>query len=253
MPVSVKSEAPASPPRIPDPTRGRPLSSREPGVGLNILVMGKAGTGKSTLIRGLFGKEARESVKDLGTPSITTSDLKADGVLVKITFWKSPGIYDGISKDQDHVRKMKEHLDMSDLVIYALRMDDTRLRPEDIETMQKLSRTFGDDLWVKGIVALTFANRVYYLDSAQVMTRTKEHVTKRHKQWEGHIHANLREGGISEAVIRGVPIVPAGYYAELRLFPDEEPWMSDFVRQAALRMQEDAKLALLKLTKVTNR
>ena len=249
-PVRVPAPSPPRRTFTSSPTRENPSYFRGSEDGLDILVIGKAGTGKSTLIKGLFGKNVEKSVTDLSLPSIASSELSVDGSSVKVTFWTSPGIYNGISEDLNRVEKMKEQISSSDLVLYVLRMDDTRLRPEDIKTMQTLSKTFGDDLWTRGIVALTFANRVYYLDREQVMTRSKQHVSERRKLWEGHVYENLLEGGISNTIVRRLSVVPVGYYAEVKLFPDVEPWKNDFVRQAGLVMHTDAKSVLLKLTHV---
>lgn len=215
--------------------------------------MGKSGTGKSTLIRGLIGKEVeRTMTQDFDVPSVTSSELNVGGDSIGVTFWTSPGISDSILHNQAQLQRMKKRLEAADLVIHTLRMDDTRLRPDDSEIIKRLSEGFGDTLWRKAVVVLTFANRVYYLDDRQRMARSKEHFLKRSAQWEGHVHELLRSGGISEATLRGVPIVPAGYVTETRLFEGDEPWMGYLVRQSVSRMQEEAKSAILKKLIIKN-
>lgn len=188
---------------------------------LSILVVGKTGTGKSTLIEGLFGQKVERGVlKDMAS-SITECNIDNNGVPLRILFW-SPGAYDGVFSQDEQTKKMKELMKQMDLFIYTIRMDDTRMRPDDAQTIHRLSKMFGSSLWRKGMVVLTFANRVSYLDSHHTMRRSKEHLLKRAKQWEGHIHDILTKEGI---VVKDIPIVPAGHHTEPQLFAGEESWM----------------------------
>lgn len=102
----------------------KPADVREPrgGNGLSILVMGKHGTGKSTLIQGLFGKVVeRKGRRNFDVPSVTMSYLSIDGVPLSITFWNSPGIYnDGVFKDEECIEKMRGFIQKLDLVICTM-------------------------------------------------------------------------------------------------------------------------------------
>lgn len=155
-----------TPPGGVETTGGPAIEEREE---LDILIVGRSGTGKSTLIGSLFGsgEVERRVMEDFGVPSVTVANLVAEGMAVKALFWNSPGVYDGTSNE--HIKKMKDLLSSIDLVVYTLRMDETRMRPEDIEIMQKLTQAFGSSLWRMGILVLTFANRVSYLDDHQTM------------------------------------------------------------------------------------
>ncbi len=137
---------------------------------------------------------------DFGVPSVMVANLVAEGMAVKALFWNSPGVYDGTSNE--HIKKMKDLLSSIDLVVYTLRMDETRMRPEDIEIMQKLTRAFGSSLWRMGILVLTFANRVSYLDDHQTMRQSKEHIMKRARQWEERVHEVLIDEGVPRSNAR---------------------------------------------------
>ena len=213
---------------------------------LSILVAGRPGTGKATLMSGLFGREVnKRAVEELGVPSITTSTITVDGTSVRIMFWNSPGIYDNALSEEDKVRKLGDLLDSIDVVIYSMRMDDTRMRPEDIEIMRKLTQTFGASLWSKGVVVLTFANRVNYLDKHQTMRRSKEHSTKRARQWEEHIREVLVKEGLSDGILRSIPYVPAGHSVEPQLFPGEEPWRTILMDAISGRVSVDVRATVL--------
>ena len=216
---------------------------------LTILIAGRSGTGKHTLIKSLFGGRDLESEVEMEDP-LTGSSLALEGISTKIMFWSSPGLYDGFFNDRERVRKMKELMDTLDLFLYAMRMDDTRLRPEDVLTLQQLSGAFGNSLWERCVFVLTFANRVDYLDIHQLPRRSKEHFRSRGKQWEGHIRETLEKKGISNRVVLELPIVPAGHHSEPRLFADEEPWLRQLVRAIVERVDDDVKAAIPILTSI---
>lgn len=215
------------------------------GMELSILVTGRPGTGKSTLMSGLLGMEVnRRYQEDLEVSSISSFTVQVDGVLVRTLFWNSPGVYDG-ALNEDKVKKLRNLLDSIDLVIYSMRMDETRMRPEDIEVIQKLTQTFGVSLWRKGMFVLTFANRVNYLDHRQTMRRSKEHSAKRAGQWEERIREVLIKEGVSDGLLRGMPYVPAGHPAEPWLFAGEEPWRSHLMKSISTRVSGDATTTVL--------
>lgn len=216
------------------------------GMKLSILVTGRPGTGKSTLMSDLLGREVnRRSVEDLEVSSISASTVQIDGVSVRTFFWNSPGIYDGALNEENKVKKLRSLLDSIDLVIYAMRMDETRMRPEDTEIMQKLTQTFGVSLWRKGMFVLTFANRVNYLDDRQTMRRSKEHSAKRAGQWEERIREVLIKEGVSDGLLTGVPYVPVGHSTEPWLFAGEEPWRSHLMTSINARVSGDTKTTVL--------
>ncbi len=47
-----------------------------------------------------------------------------------------------------------------DVMIYCLKMDDTRFHEDDKRAIQTLTRAFGKKLWNNAVIALTFANKV---------------------------------------------------------------------------------------------
>jgi hypothetical protein len=197
------------------------------GKEFNILISGRAGTGKSTLMSSLLGKEIhRRAAEDLGASSITVSTAQVNNVSIKTLFWNSPGIYDN---GLNEAKKLTGFLDSIDLVIYAMRMDETRMRPEDTEIMQKLTRTFGASFWKKGMFVLTFANMVNYLDNHHTMRRSKEHSMKRAGQWEEYVRGVLSKEGISYSLLKGIPFVQAGHPTELQLFAEEKPWRNQLM------------------------
>lgn len=225
------------------------LRDRVEGEKMNItvLVAGRSGTGKHTLVKSFFGERDLESDVEIRSP-LTGFRLVLEKVSTIVMIWSSPGLYDNFFNDEDKVKTMKELVNNLDIFLYTMRMDDTRLRPEDVLTLQQLSGAFGSKLWGKCVFVLTFANRVDYLDARQMPQRNKEHFTKRAMQWENHIREILENKGIPRSVVEEIPIVPAGHHSQLRLFTDEESWLRQLVRAVVKRVNDDVKPAIPILT-----
>ena len=126
------------------------------GSSVNIMLVGKRGTGKTTLAQTFFANSEFGNTED-SSKSMTVHVTSRNGVQVRLGFWDAAG-----TKPQ-----LEDVLKNIDLVIFTVKMDDTRYRPEDRELLEKASKSFGNNhhLWSKTMVALTFANRVRYVDS----------------------------------------------------------------------------------------
>ena len=128
---------------------------------LNILITGKTGVGKSRLVNGLVGalvaKEGRER-KDC-TGDVTPYRVIIKGIEVRV--WDSPGLQDRSCNELMYLAKLTDKLKGGfDVMIYCIKMDDKRFYSEDETVMRALTKGFGDDVWKKAVIALTFANKI---------------------------------------------------------------------------------------------
>ena len=185
---------------------------------LNVMVIGKHGSGKSSFVDSVFDGA------DIPVVDTVTSGVSKNGV--KIKMWEFSQL----------THEIVELLGSMDLVIYTLKMDDTRLRPDDIDMVQRLSKLGVPDLWEKSLVALTFANRVSSLDDKSREQRSEGSFKKKYKQWKDGICKVLSEIGLDDEVVRRISFIPAGHSTQPRLFG--EPWMSNFVKCLLVGMRE---------------
>jgi len=86
---------------------------------------------------------------------------------VKIRVWDTPGLRDddddegGTGNDEKYLAKMISKItEKLDLVIFCLKMNDTRFLRDDKETFRIVMTHFGEELWKNAVIALTFANTV---------------------------------------------------------------------------------------------
>ena len=199
--------------------------------------MGRAGIGKQTLIDGLLGKdkETTDCGNTVATPPNATCDKynTSGGVTVNVIKWRLPSK----KEMKDAVGLLGNVLETTDLVLFALRMDDARFRPTDEQMMQEMSHQLGDSAWTKVSFVLTFANLVRGLDQQQNVIETPEYRTERGEQLEKRARKILRSKSISESVIEEIPFLPAGLPAKQRLIGDKEPWTSHLVKCVANRVE----------------
>ena len=118
---------------------------------VKILITGKTGTGKSALINGVVGAEVAEEGEGLkrGTAEVHAIEhIKND---VKIVIWDTPGLQDSVEEGEVYLEKMQSAgCADADLVLYCTKMDDTRLRLDDIQAITKLTQRFGKEIWDHG-------------------------------------------------------------------------------------------------------
>ena len=154
----------------------------------SVLVIGTKESGKSTLIRNLFDVDFRGTAN-----KIERLSAKVDGV--PVTLYTSYGE----GTDSKHHRKQLQALiqdKLISLVIYCLPVDETRLRPEPFEIMQKYSKEGVD--WSKAVLALTFSDRI------AAPKREREHkdfskeafFKQKRKEWMEAIKRQMVKDGI---------------------------------------------------------
>jgi GTPase SAR1 family protein len=204
---------------------------------MNVLVVGNTCTGKSALINKMIGKDVAEEAEDeqsKGTVRVNVYDFRSVEGGVAGKFWDTPGLQDGAdddveSHDAECIRDMKEkgYGDKADLVLYCIKMSNTRFQEEDHRTIMNLSEGLGKGIWEKAIFVLTFANDVVArLERKNKHRPGKKPVPEIFKDvvstWEEVLRKEIKRAGVNNSVAESIPVVPAGYEVSESFCPTDD-------------------------------
>lgn len=193
-------------------------------VTLSILVCGKTGVGKSSLVNLLVGKE----VCDVGGPGSITNDpskiftpvtdrVEASTVNiegVQLCIFDSPGLQDGTANERWYLEEMYKNCRDVDLVLYCIDMTIARWTKAEIEATSKLSRRFGNGFWQKTVVVLTKANMYRSRLESQDEKRTFE---RAYHAFVNQFRSQLKRQSVPPGIADGIPAVAAGSDADREL------------------------------------
>ncbi len=214
----------------------------------SFLTVGKTRAGKSTLLNALTGTTIFKGVGDRSTPgtkSISHYEFERNGVT--ITAWDSPGFEDFSGKEEDYKMELKRNCSEVDLVLYCISMEDTRCinLKEDTSSLKQITEALSVNVWNKGVFVFTYANmlqRRLQLNKGNV----EDAFANRIDLWIKKLHEALRDTGVDDAIIKRIPIVPAGHYRKKHIC-GRRYWLS-FLWIVMLNAVKDehAKLSLQK-------
>ena len=220
---------------------------------LRILIFGKTGTGKSSLINTLFSEQvAKEGDTIFAETTAVECYTRTISVIVndvRVTLWDTPGLKDPYSDGKKTISEIEETcLPDVDLFVYCTRFDQIRLSQEDVECIRDITKAFGGAIWKRALFALTFANQASVPPSSQATL--ENFFVSREGQWTEALHrvvkdnVNLEE--VSLGKINSIPVIPTGYRNE-RL-PGDRQWFTNFWVACLLRVNFFSIPALIRVS-----
>ena len=210
---------------------------------ISILVAGKTGTGKSSLINSINGSDIATKCETQlksypAQVEVVMDDIHAQSEVIDVTFWDSPGIGTVFSDEEALFRLLAEKCSETDLLLYCLDMRQ-RLSKDDVKGITQLTEALGPQVWKNTVFVLTFANEVKPPPGSGE-DRAK-HFSDVFLSWNDVIGRLLRERlSVPEEIIGDVAIVPTGYRQQAP--PDCLDWFTPFWRKAFRRVKESARI-----------
>lgn len=210
---------------------------------MTILLCGKTGVGKSHLTNALVGQALAKEGENLEPETDEVTPYRVSINNVEVTVFDTPGLADGTGNEKEYLRKIKERVTDLDVFIFCTEMNTHRFRNDDIDTVKKLTATFGSKLWQHAVVVLTFANEVRPPPSKKDVTM-QEFFDQRRRIFKKKIKEVILEAGVAEEIVVNVPFVAAGDLSEPSL-PGITNWMTAVWIATFKRLNRDAKYPFL--------
>ncbi len=218
------------------------------GNSIAILVTGKTGAGKSSVLNYILGKTIFDVGKKKDAPCTSEVHCKTsvkNGI--KIFAWDSPGLQDGTG-DEKYLEDMKKKCTEIDLMLYCISMEETR---SDLHihtsAILKINTLFGETCWKNTVFVLTFANaRIAVLKAKGTPEdKLKDGVEEQIKRWRKVIQEALRKMKVDKKIVDSIVVVPAGH--PNNPLPGYKYWISNVWSQCLLSMKIDAQAAVIKM------
>lgn len=218
---------------------------------LKILVAGKVGVGKSSLINGLIGRQIAPEGDDVTSVTHTVNEYKDQINGVDVIIFDTPGLFDPEAHcDRETLQEIcKKTGGTIDLLLICLKMTE-RIDVTHVQIIQKLKEVFPTDtVWKNTLLVLTFANEVHLprtrgKPQPEDETKLRDYFGKRLSEFRTKLPEYLRH--IPSHLLKEIPIVPAGY--DEPNLPGYDDWLSKFWVKAFTRASDNAKPALLRIS-----
>lgn len=216
-----------------DPSLAEPddMEQEQSDTKVSVLLIGKTGNGKSTLINSFFNKNIINTSENVSRGRLTKTVQRYLGGINGVNFviYDTPGLTSGRDEDvstfTEEVKRYPDH----HLTLLCINMTEARLTTcsPDVRVMQVLTDIRGKDSWKHTAIILTFANSI-----PSIQIQPNDDVRETRSIYESELEAcenAIRkvletEIDLPSDIVKAIPIHPAGHYKVCTLY-GEEHWL----------------------------
>lgn len=181
---------------------------------LQILLFGRSGVGKASLINSLLGCEVCEcsdpsEFKIDRSKTFKTSEDSINGIT--ITIFSSSALQDGTVTDEaEYLQELYNNCCDVDLILYCMDMTSTRLTPGEIRATELISQKFGEEFWKRCVLVMTKANCVR-VPPKERGNRCAYHA-RVYNNYVDIFHTQLIQQGVAADIACSIPAAAAGLH-----------------------------------------
>ena len=224
-----------------------------------IVVMGKTGVGKSTLINSLLSEVTAEAARGVHAVTKEPSCFRTMIEGLQFNIWDTPGLFDRDGAGEQYVKQMKERIGEFHLVLLVIEVSDSaRFKYDDELVMKMVHKEFGDGIFNNMVVVFTKANLLLDRCKADVRHGKVEEGTDFH-----NTHRDLLEGLTQEwkrclheriGVSAEVPMLPAGeiHFKKKNPLPigrHYPNWYGQLWKTCLMKSRDEAALTFIELAR----
>ena len=186
---------------------------------LHILVCGRSGVGKSSLINFLLGTDLCE----VGDPGLSEDVSSVEGCTttirsvtrylngLEIIISDSPGLQDGhLLNEEKYLEAMYNECKDVHIILYCMEMIKVRFEPSEVTAIRLLTRKFGSKFWKRCVLVFTKANAV------QIPSKEKQNPLRYHetlyKNFSSRFRSELKKNNVEDSICSNLRVVATGRY-----------------------------------------
>ena len=224
-----------------------------------ILVVGKMGSGKTTLIKGFTedympGRDVNDSILP-HTDAVAHYLYEYEGV--QVSLYDTPGLSeeeDGYL-DYKYLENMVDHQISPNLIVFTIKLDSVggnSLPAEDERVMKLVSDAFGSARWKFAMFVLTFSNKVRKEEEEPGSFENRHYFNKVWNELEYQIRTSLKSFHVQQDVVDSIPIFPIGFLQQPDIKADkrEISWVDEFWSKSFKILQKSKTEEKLRMEKV---
>lgn len=190
-------------------------------VSYQVLLTGVTGKGKSTTIN-TFAQKNAAKIGDFErtTLNIQRFTIHPNEIGIPVEFIDSPGLCDALAEeklDDHYLDLIRQNVNRFNRLIFVARLDDTRIRAEDMRSIKLITTLLGSHVWNRSIIMFTHADKVDLFRLRTQLRHRAQLFRREIRRYAGH-RATVNTRVVALDNTTGTFLYPSNWIQQKRLF-----------------------------------